>query len=67
VRYVPDTITEALNSSGINVVFLNAHTTATNVRPIPYSERYREANALMKTPAERFQELNDPAEARDDR
>lgn len=60
---LPDTMTAAVNGSG--VVFINPgrDRTDSSARVISYAERYRGSSAVMKTPIQHLQELADEAEA----
>jgi hypothetical protein len=49
-----NTITEAQSRSGL--VVISAGRNASNARTVPYVERYRQATALMISPAEYRQE-----------
>lgn len=54
---LPASLTDAQNSSGVIVIVNSQYGTDTNLRAIPYAERYRGATAVMKTPIERLSEL----------
>jgi hypothetical protein len=60
---LPDSLTDAQNSSGVIVVVASKYGTDSNVRAIPYAERYRDATSLMPTPIERLSELGQPERA----
>jgi hypothetical protein len=57
---LPASLTDAQNSSGVIVIVTSKYGTDTNIRAIPYSERYRGATSVMKTPIERLSELSHP-------
>jgi hypothetical protein len=52
----PSTLTDALNRSQVAFIPISDSSTASNVRTVPYAERYRAFNSVLQTPLEHLAE-----------
>jgi hypothetical protein len=52
-------LTDASRRSGAGMLLQRVDRTASNVRTIPYAERYRQVSGLFETPAEHLQRAAD--------
>lgn len=56
---LPDTLTESKLVSGVVFTMVQQQQTNTNVRSVPYSERYAAYTGLFQTPIERLASVKD--------
>lgn len=61
---LPLTLTEAKHSSGVIIILGESDKTFSNVREIPYGDRYRSYNGVMETPIEHIQKAAQDEEER---
>lgn len=63
---LPDTLTAAQNRNGVVIMRLHMERTDTNVRSVPYAERFRQYSGLFESPVERLQRTVEESEQQQD-